>query len=130
MSVGDAVARNSERYLSWLTEACSIPSLAEDLAGLTAMQEWLEGRFADLEAPLRRLPYEGAPDALLAEMGAGERTVLVYDHYDVQPVDPIELWDSRPFQPEIRDGRLFARGAADNKGDLVARLAEIGRAHV
>jgi acetylornithine deacetylase/succinyl-diaminopimelate desuccinylase-like protein len=48
---------------------------------------------------------------------------LIYDHYDVQPVDPIEQWDSKPFQPEIRAGRFFARGAADNKGDLVARLA-------
>ncbi len=87
------------------------------------MREWIEDRFTALGAGVRRLPYEGAPDALLAELGSGERTVLVYDHYDVQPVDPIELWDSKPFEPEVRAGRFFARGAADNKGDLVARLA-------
>jgi acetylornithine deacetylase/succinyl-diaminopimelate desuccinylase-like protein len=123
LSVRDAVAGNSERYLGWLTEACSIPSLAENPAGLGAMGEWLVERFTALGAAVRRLPYEAAPDALLAELGSGERTLLVYDHYDVQPVDPIELWDSKPFEPEVRDGRFFARGAADNKGDLVARLA-------
>jgi acetylornithine deacetylase/succinyl-diaminopimelate desuccinylase-like protein len=48
---------------------------------------------------------------------------MIYDHYDVQPVDPLDLWTSRPFSPEVRDGVFYARGAADNKGDLVARLA-------
>jgi acetylornithine deacetylase/succinyl-diaminopimelate desuccinylase-like protein len=49
----------------------------------------------------------------------------VYDHYDVQPVDPIELWETKPFDPVVIDGVFFARGAADNKGDLVARLAAL-----
>jgi acetylornithine deacetylase/succinyl-diaminopimelate desuccinylase-like protein len=62
---------------------------------------------------------------LLARLGQGDRTVLVYDHYDVQPVDPIHLWESKPFEPEIRGGRFFARGSADNKGDLIARLAAL-----
>jgi acetylornithine deacetylase/succinyl-diaminopimelate desuccinylase-like protein len=74
---------------------------------------------------VQRLPLPGAPDALLGQTGSGERTVLVYDHYDVQPVDPIDLWDSKPFQPEIRGNELFARGVADNKGDLIARLASL-----
>jgi acetylornithine deacetylase/succinyl-diaminopimelate desuccinylase-like protein len=56
-------------------------------------------------------------------LGSGPRTVLIYDHYDVQPVDPIDLWQSNPFAPEVRDGKMYARGVADNKGDLVARLA-------
>jgi acetylornithine deacetylase/succinyl-diaminopimelate desuccinylase-like protein len=50
---------------------------------------------------------------------------MIYDHYDVQPVDPIGLWESPPFEPRLRDGRLFARGASDNKGDLIARLCAI-----
>src|SRR5687768_10486717 len=87
------------------------------------MAAWLEDKLAALGADVSRLEYPGAPDALLARLGRGARTVLVYDHYDVQPVDPIELWDSKPFEPVVRDGRFFARGAADNKGDLVARLA-------
>ncbi len=52
----------------------------------------------------------------------GKPTVLIYGHYDVMPVDPIELWESDPFQPEIRDGRIFARGASDDKGEIMALI--------
>jgi acetylornithine deacetylase/succinyl-diaminopimelate desuccinylase-like protein len=119
------VEKNAERYLGWLREACSIQSLAGQPEELARMAEWVEAKMTSLGATTRRLTYEGAPDAILGRLGSGSRTVLVYDHYDVQPVDPIELWDSPPFEPEIRDGRFFARGSADNKGDLVARLAGI-----
>ena len=121
----DAIQAHADLYVQWLTEACSIPSLAEQPDGLVAMASWLEGKMNELGMEVSRLQMPGAPDAFLAEAGTGDRTVLVYDHYDVQPVDPIELWDSKPFEPEIRDGIFFARGAADNKGDLVARLCAI-----
>ncbi len=52
----------------------------------------------------------------------GKPTVLIYGHYDVMPVDPIELWESDPFQPEIRDGRIYARGASDDKGEIMALI--------
>ncbi len=123
MPLRDVLATNAGTYRSWLTEACSIPSMASEPDALTAMAGWLEDRLAALGASVERLTHEGAPDMLLARLGSGERTVLVYDHYDVQPVDPLELWTSEPFTPEVRDGLFYARGAADNKGDLVARLA-------
>lgn len=124
-TVHDLVHRRAARYIGWLKEACSIPSLAEQPDGLVRMAAWLEERFAELGATTERLVQEGAPDALLAKVGTGERTVLIYDHYDVQPVDPIELWDSKPFDPDERDGYIYARGVADNKGDLIARLAAL-----
>lgn len=99
--------------------------MAGDDDGLRSMSRWVERKLSDAGATTRRLPYEGAPDAILGELGGGHRTLMIYDHYDVQPVDPLDLWDSKPFEPEIRDGKLFARGAADNKGDLVARLAAL-----
>src|SRR5256712_1263346 len=61
--------------------------------------------------------------ALYAEVtGAGRRKLLLYQHYDVQPVDPIELWDSDPFKPVEKDGRIIARGVADDKADVMARI--------
>ena len=125
MSVREYIQENADRYVGWLTEACSIASLEGQPDELVRMAEWVEGKLRSVGADTERLTYEGAPDAILGRLGAGDRTVLVYDHYDVQPVDPIELWNTQPFEPEIRDGLFFARGAADNKGDLVARLAAL-----
>jgi len=123
LSVRDYVASSRDRYLEWYTEACSIPSLAGNPEGLASMAAWLAGKFEMVGASVECLSYESAPDALLALIGPPGGEVLVYDHYDVQPVDPIDLWSSDPFSPEIRDDIFYARGAADNKGDLVARLA-------
>lgn len=68
-----------------------------------------------------------APPVVLAERVGhpGAPTVLFYGHYDVQPVDPLELWDTPPFEPTLRDGRVYARGAQDNKGQLLFVLAAI-----
>jgi acetylornithine deacetylase/succinyl-diaminopimelate desuccinylase-like protein len=55
----------------------------------------------------------------------GCRTVLIYGHYDVQPPDPLELWDSPPFEPVLRDGYVFARGATDNKGQILSHILGI-----
>ncbi|HEX2241109.1 MAG TPA: M20/M25/M40 family metallo-hydrolase, partial [Actinomycetota bacterium] len=125
MTVRDVIHERADRYVGWLIEACSIPSLAEQPDGLAQMADWVQRRLEEQQAEVERLTIAGAPDVLLGRIGSGERTVLVYDHYDVQPVDPIELWDSKPFDPDLRDGLLFARGSADNKGDLVARLAAL-----
>ncbi|MCG3223624.1 MAG: M20/M25/M40 family metallo-hydrolase, partial [Candidatus Heimdallarchaeota archaeon] len=61
-----------------------------------------------------------------AEMNVGaEKTILFYDHYDVQPEDPLDLWESPPFEPTIRNGKIFARGVTDNKNEIICRLQAI-----
>lgn len=123
--VAGLVRERADKYLGWLTEACSISSVAGDPEGLTEMAGWVEDKMTALGAQVERLTHEEAPDALLGLLGAGAKTLLFYDHYDVQPVDPLNEWLSPPFEPQIRDGVFYARGSADNKGDLVARLAAL-----
>jgi len=123
--VAGLVRDRADKYVGWLTEACSIPSMATDPAGLAEMAVWVEQKLTGLGATVERLTHEDAPDALLGHLGGGSKSLLFYDHYDVQPVDPLNEWLSQPFEPEIRGGLFFARGAADNKGDLVARLAAL-----
>ena len=63
-----------------------------------------------------------APVVYAERKGKSDKTLLLYNHYDVQPEDPIELWDSPPFDLTERDGKLFARGICDNKAELITRI--------
>lgn len=102
------------------------PSVSTDSrhdSDVRACAEWLQAKLSGLglKAELHETP--GHP-VLVAknEHRAGRRTVLLYGHYDVQPVEPLHEWKSKPFEPEIRDGRIYARGATDNKGQLMAHV--------
>jgi acetylornithine deacetylase/succinyl-diaminopimelate desuccinylase-like protein len=125
-----AVDRYLEDHLDgWvadLTELCAVPSVSarhegvEDCARLVAELLRRRGFEARVE------PTAGHPIVLAHAEGANaDRAMLLYNHYDVQPPEPLELWDSPPFAAEVRDGRLYARGAKDDKGELVARLAAV-----
>src|SRR5437016_1512037 len=71
------------------------------------------------------LRADGGPPTIVGETGRGDRTLLVYNHYDVQPPDPLDEWETPPFEPTERDGFLYGRGVSDNKGNLMARLQAI-----
>ena len=71
------------------------------------------------------LSVDGGPPTIVGETGRGDRTLLVYNHYDVQPPDPLDEWETPPFEPTERDGFLYGRGVSDNKGNLMARLQAI-----
>src|SRR5205809_6691452 len=71
------------------------------------------------------LRADGGPPTIVGETGRGDRTLLVYNHYDVQPPDPLDEWATPPFEPTERDGFLYGRGVSDNKGNLMARLQAI-----
>ena len=118
------VAANRERFLEELTDFCRQPSISTQNVGIAEMAELVKAQFEKLGAQVRMLET-GGPPAVFAEMGQGERTLLCYNHYDVQPPDPLEEWHSPPFEPTIRDGKIYARGVADDKGDLMARIQAV-----
>ena len=117
------IEKNSQRFIDELKELCSFPSISNH--GRDAIQparDWLSNRLAKFTDRVETLEAGGMP-ALYAEIpGAGRRKLLLYEHYDVQPVDPIDLWTSPPFEPAEREGKIFARGVADDKADVMARI--------
>ena len=114
---------SKDRFLDELLEFLRIPSisaLADFGNDVHAAAQWVESRMkeAGIES-VEILPTGGHPvvygDWLHAE---DKPTILIYGHFDTQPVDPVELWDSPPFEPVIKDERIYARGATDDKGNM------------
>ncbi len=109
-----------------LAQLCSQPSIAAQNHGMAEMADLVENLLSGVGFSTQRLHVEGAPVAIYGELrGRSPYTLLLYNHYDVQPAEPLDLWHSPPFEPTVRDGKLFARGASDNKGEIAARLAAI-----
>lgn len=119
------VDENRDRFLDELIAFCAQPTTSAQGIGLTETASFVEDRLVQLGAQVRRFDFDGGAPVFCAELGEGPRTMLVYNYYDVQPPDPLDEWISPPFEPTIRDGRLYARGVADDKGDLLCRLQAI-----
>lgn len=112
-----------ERLLEDYKALLRQPSVAATGQGIAEMAALLARRLSELGATVKVVPTEGdAPPVVWAEIGEGDKEILFYNHYDVQPAEPLELWESPPFEPTIRDGRIFARGASDDKGEIATRL--------
>lgn len=118
------------RQLDALKEFLRIPSisaLSAHKADMVRAADWLADHLR--QCGLNRVavvPTRAHPIVYGERLGApGRPTALVYGHYDVQPVDPIDLWESPPFEPTVRDGRIYARGASDDKGQVFMHLKAI-----
>jgi acetylornithine deacetylase/succinyl-diaminopimelate desuccinylase-like protein len=117
-----------ERMPDWteeLVEFCRFRSEQGDVDGLREAAEWIAQRLRRLGARVDVVELPGQPDVpplVVGEIGDGPRTLNAVQHYDVQPAVPLELWTTSPYEPTIRDGRLYARGATDNKGELLPRI--------
>jgi len=122
-AVDQYVEKNSRRFIDELKELCSFPSISNHgKDAIEPARDWIADRLSRYTDRVETLDAGGMP-ALYAEVpGAGRRRLLLYEHYDVQPVDPIDLWDSAPFEPVEKDGRIVARGVADDKADVMARI--------
>jgi len=115
---------HKDSFLDELKELVSQPSVSAQNIGLKECAELVRAKMAALGLEVRLLPVEGAPDAVYSELKGsnGENTLVIYNHYDVQPAEPLEEWISEPFKPVEKEGKLFGRGVGDDKGELVARF--------
>jgi acetylornithine deacetylase/succinyl-diaminopimelate desuccinylase-like protein len=119
------VEAHKDQFLAELVAFCAQPSIAAQGVGVEEMAALVRERLGRLGAEVQLLPVNHGSPVIYGEIGAGERTLLIYNHYDVQPPDPLEEWTSPPFEPTVREGKLFARGVADNKGNFLARAQAV-----
>ncbi|HDQ71489.1 MAG TPA: M20/M25/M40 family metallo-hydrolase [Chloroflexi bacterium] len=114
-----------EVYLERLRRACAQPSISAQNRGLEEMAELCVEMLKDIDVDAELVRANGPPVVLGRVVGDGQRSLLFYNHYDVQPVDPLDEWETAPFEAVIRDGKFYARGAADNKGAIVSRICAL-----
>ena len=119
------VDRHARAFTERLQNLCRMPSVAARGTGMRAMAEAVEQLMQRAGAGTRSFKIGNGYPIIYGEFGGGPRSFLVYGHYDVQPVGHLTDWSFGPFAASIVDGKLYARGAANSKGDLVARLAAV-----
>ena len=116
----------TQRQLDQYFDFLRFPSVSTDpahKADVAACAEWLVAKFHALGLAATLHPTAGHPIVVAKnEHRPGRRTVMIYGHYDVQPPDPLNKWDTPPFEPAVRNGIVFARGAADNKGQIFSHI--------
>ena len=127
MSIKKYIESNKDRFIEELFSLIRIPSISAKHEHKPDMEvcakRWTELLLAAGADKAVVMQTEGNPVVYGEKMVAPEaQTVLVYSHYDVMPAEPLDLWKSRPFEPEIRDGRIWARGADDDKGQAMMQV--------
>ncbi len=131
MSAINYLNNHKEDFLKELFDFLRIPSISSESYhdnDTKACSEWLADHLKNIGMPrVEIFPTEGHPIVYAENLDAGKDkpTILIYGHYDVQPVDPLELWTTKPFEPEIRNGKIFARGSSDDKGQVFMHVKAI-----
>jgi acetylornithine deacetylase/succinyl-diaminopimelate desuccinylase-like protein len=123
MSLETLLKESRQKYEDELKEFLAIPSVSarsEHKDDMARCAEWVKGKLSDLGMAAEVIPTKGHPVVYgeLMDAGAKAPTVLVYGHYDVQPVEPLDEWQTPPFEAAVREGRMYARGTADDKGQI------------
>src|SRR3954464_4662607 len=129
-SVVDFIQVNRDRYVDELKQYLAIPSISalpQHAADVRRAAEWTGEamKTAGLQN-VRLIQTPGNPVVYGEWLGApGKPTILYYGHYDVQPVDPLDLWTTPPFEATVRDGEIYARGSADDKGQVFMHIKAV-----
>ena len=125
--IGNYIETHKDRMLDELMEVLRIPSVSADpkyKGDVEKTAQWMAEKLRASGADdVEVFPTDGHPIVFGQKLiDPSKPTVLVYGHYDVQPADPVELWTSPPFEPVIKDGKIYARGACDDKGQVYMHL--------
>ena len=118
------VADHVDDFAKEIMRLAAQPSVSARKEGIEECAALVEKMLRETGATTRVLRIEGAAPLVYGEIKSrnSTKTIMFYNHYDVQPEEPLELWKSPPFKPEIRDGVIYGRGVSDDKGELVSRL--------
>lgn len=119
---------NQNKFIEELKEIVTQPSISAQDLGLKECAEIIRRKMSALGIKTRLINVPDAPDVIFGELESNEKTantLVIYNHYDVQPVEPLSEWKSDPFKPEIRENKLYGRGVGDDKGEIAARLCAI-----
>jgi acetylornithine deacetylase/succinyl-diaminopimelate desuccinylase-like protein len=116
---------NLDQSLAELSHLCAQPSIAAQNLGMQECAELVSEMLEKRGFAVEIMPTDGAPVVYAERKGISDKTLMFYNHYDVQPPEPLEEWESPPFEPVIRDGKMYARGVSDDKGHIVSRLHAI-----
>jgi acetylornithine deacetylase/succinyl-diaminopimelate desuccinylase-like protein len=116
------IEQHVQESMQELARLCNQPSVSAQGLGMHECASLVADLLRSRGVAVQVMETTGNP-VVLGEYGTGNRTLLLYNHYDVQPPEPLELWNVPPFEGKQRDGKFFARGALDDKGELISRLA-------
>lgn len=119
------IEKNLDQSLSELSTYVAQPSISAQNIGLKECAQLVKSMLEKRRFTAEVMATDGAPVVFAERKGKSDKTLLIYNHYDVQPPEPLDLWLSPPFEPEIRDGKMYGRGVSDDKSHLTARLFAI-----
>lgn len=125
-TLAKALEVQAQTFKPLITEYCRLESVAAQNRMMSETANWVEKLLKETGFETRQLQVDGAPNYVYGTLkGKSDFTLLLYNHYDVQPETPIELWQSPPFEVTEKDGKLVARGICDNKAELISRICAI-----
>jgi acetylornithine deacetylase/succinyl-diaminopimelate desuccinylase-like protein len=124
-AVDKVIEEQTDKSIEELSRLCAQPSVSAQGLGMQECAELVEEMLRARGFKTQIFPTKGAPVVFGEREGKSDQTLLFYNHYDVQPPEPLEQWVSPPFEPTMREGKLYARGVSDDKGHIMCRLAAI-----